>query len=103
MVVDVRLDPGWQRGRSHRARVKSAGIVIAVALLVVACASGSASAPSPKPAGALVVFTTWVADAKVTSGPEPGYRPALTKLTGDDIQSATAAIDQQDVQGVGNG
>jgi SecD-like export protein len=73
--------------------VKSAGIVIAVALLVVACGSGSASAPSPKPAGALVVFTTWVADAKVTNGPEPGYKPAFTGLTGHDIQSASPIID----------
>jgi preprotein translocase subunit SecD len=49
-----------------------------------------------------LVYTTWVADAKVTSGPEQGYKPALTKLTGDDIQSATAAIDQQGVQWVVN-
>jgi preprotein translocase subunit SecD len=39
------------------------------------------------------VFTTWVADAKVTNGPEPGYRPALTGLTGHDIQSASPIAD----------
>jgi preprotein translocase subunit SecD len=40
-----------------------------------------------------LVYTKWVKDAKVTAGPVPGYRPALTGLTGDDIQSATASID----------
>src|SRR6266567_156038 len=34
-----------------------------------------------------------VNDDKVTNGPEPGYKPALTGLTGDDISSATATID----------
>ncbi|HXJ49011.1 MAG TPA: hypothetical protein VNF91_07580, partial [Candidatus Acidoferrum sp.] len=41
-----------------------------------------------------LVYTKWVADSKVTNGPEPGYKPAFVGLTGDDIQSATAAIDQ---------
>src|SRR5437588_11820569 len=41
-----------------------------------------------------LVYTKWVADTKVTGGPEPGYKPAFTGLTGDDISSATAAIDQ---------
>ena len=40
-----------------------------------------------------LVYTKWVADAKVTNGPEAGYKPELTGLTGDDIQSATASID----------
>jgi preprotein translocase subunit SecD len=40
-----------------------------------------------------LVYTKWVADAKVTGGPEPGYKPALTGLTGDDISSASASID----------
>ena len=40
-----------------------------------------------------LVYTKWVADPKVTNGPEPGYKPELTGLTGDDIQSATASID----------
>src|SRR4029077_613406 len=40
-----------------------------------------------------LVYTKWVADTKVTGGPEPGYKPELTGLTGDDIQSATASID----------
>jgi preprotein translocase subunit SecD len=41
----------------------------------------------------LLVFTTWVPDPKVTNGPEAGYKPALTGLTGHDVQSAAAAID----------
>jgi preprotein translocase subunit SecD len=41
-----------------------------------------------------LVYTKWVKDPKVTGGPEPGYKPALTGLTGDDISSATASIDQ---------
>src|SRR5215467_318613 len=40
-----------------------------------------------------LVYTKWVADSKVTDGPQPGYKPALTGLTGDDISSATATID----------
>lgn len=39
------------------------------------------------------VVTTWVPDPKVTSGPEPGYRPAFTGLTGDDVASASTRLD----------
>ncbi len=41
-----------------------------------------------------LVYTKWVPDSKVTGGPEPGYKPALTGLSGNDIASASAAIDQ---------
>jgi preprotein translocase subunit SecD len=41
-----------------------------------------------------LVYTKWVKDAKATTGPHPGYKPAFTGLTGDDISSASAAIDQ---------
>jgi len=40
-----------------------------------------------------LVYTKWVKDDKVTGGLVPGYRPQLTGLTGDDISSATSAID----------
>ena len=40
-----------------------------------------------------LVYTKWVPDAKVTNGPEPGYKPAFAGLTGDDISSAVASID----------
>jgi len=41
-----------------------------------------------------LVYTKWVKDPKSTTGPHPGYKPALTGLTGDDITSASATIDQ---------
>lgn len=40
-----------------------------------------------------LVYTMWVPDANVTNGPEPGYKPQFSGLTGDDITSAVAAID----------
>ena len=49
-----------------------------------------------------LVYTKWVADSKVTTGPEPGYKPALTGLTGDDIQNAVASVDQNNVGWVVN-
>jgi preprotein translocase subunit SecD len=41
-----------------------------------------------------LVYTKWVPDAKATNGPEAGYKPAFTGLTGDDIATANATIDQ---------
>ncbi|HSP09707.1 MAG TPA: protein translocase subunit SecD [Candidatus Dormibacteraeota bacterium] len=49
-----------------------------------------------------LVYTKWVPDASVTNGPEPGYKPAFIGLTGDDITSATASIDQSGVSWVVN-
>ncbi len=49
-----------------------------------------------------LVYTKWVPDAKVTGGPEPGYKPAFTGLTGDDIASASAALDQNAIGWVVN-
>jgi preprotein translocase subunit SecD len=49
-----------------------------------------------------LVYTKWVADAKVTGGTVPGYKPALTGLTGDDISSASASIDQNGIGWVVN-
>src|SRR6266567_9229075 len=49
-----------------------------------------------------LVYTKGVPDAKVTGGPEPGYKPAFAGLTGDDIQSATAVIDQNGIGWVVN-
>jgi preprotein translocase subunit SecD len=49
-----------------------------------------------------LVYTKWVKDDKVTGGPEPGYKPALTGLTGDDITSASATIDPSGTQWVVN-
>ena len=49
-----------------------------------------------------LVYTKWVKDAKVTGGTVPGYKPALTGLTGDDIASANASIDPNGVGWVVN-
>jgi len=49
-----------------------------------------------------LVYTKWVADAKVTNGPFPGYKPAFVGLTGDDIQSASASLDTNGTQWVVN-
>lgn len=40
-----------------------------------------------------LVYTKWEPDSSVTNGPEPGYRPVLTDLTGIDVRSATATTD----------
>ena len=58
--------------------------------------AGVTAEQAQKTIGAIskLVYTKWVADAKVTNGPQPGYKPAFTGLTGDDITSAVAAIDQ---------
>jgi preprotein translocase subunit SecD len=66
--------------------------------------AGVNAAQAQKTIGAVskLVYTKWVADSKVTGGPEPGYRPALTGVTGDDIQSASAAIDSQGTSWVVN-
>ncbi len=57
--------------------------------------AGVNAAQAQKTIGAVskLVYTKWVPDSKVTNGPEPGFKPALTGLTGDDIASANATID----------
>jgi preprotein translocase subunit SecD len=49
-----------------------------------------------------LVYTKWVKDDKVTAGPQAGYKPAFTGLTGDDIASASASIDQSGLSWVVN-
>ena len=58
--------------------------------------AGVTAAQAQKTIGAVskLVYTKWVADSKSTTGPQPGYKPAFTGLTGDDISSANASIDQ---------
>lgn len=48
------------------------------------------------------VVTTWTRDPKVTGGPQPGYTPAFTGLTGDDVANATALLDQTGINWVVN-
>jgi hypothetical protein len=68
--------------------------------LAVACGSipGSSASPGTKAIptaaqGALLVFANWAPDPKASNGPEPGYKPAFTGLTGHDIASASAVMD----------
>ncbi len=49
-----------------------------------------------------LVYTTWVQDANAKGGKEAGFKPQLTGLTGDDITSATAVIDQSGIGWVVN-
>ena len=49
-----------------------------------------------------LVYTKWIPDDKSTGGPEPGFKPAFVGLTGDDIQSASAALDQNGISWVVN-
>jgi len=49
-----------------------------------------------------LVYTTWVADPNAKGGKEAGFKPQLTGLTGDDISSATAVIDQSGIGWVVN-
>jgi preprotein translocase subunit SecD len=74
--------------------------VVCTAALAVACAAspGSSASPGTKAIptasqGALLVFANWAPDLKAGNGPEPGYRPAFTGLTGHDIASASAVMD----------
>lgn len=66
----------------------------ALVLVTVAFFVGGVSSGTSGHITRTLVYTNWVQDAKSTSGPHPGYAPALTGLTGDDIRSASAAIDQ---------
>jgi hypothetical protein len=67
-------------------------LVLWVGAAIASAASGSASAASPVSAQPkdMLVYTTWVADPKVKNGPQPGYKPVITGLTGRDIVSARA-------------
>ena len=74
----------------------AAAVVVAVLIATTGAAvliyswAHSHLAPSYHPN---LVYTRWVADQKVDSGPEPGYKPELTGLTGRDISAARAKLD----------
>jgi hypothetical protein len=74
-----------------------AGLILgAIGLWIVAIIVGAGSAGTSGQVSNELVYTTWVADAKVTGGPEPGFKPALTELTGQHVTSATAFQDPSD-------
>jgi len=70
--------------------------LVCIAPLAVACGTNPGSTATASPTtlpSVLLVFTKWVPDANGGSGPEPGYKPALTDLTGHDISKASAELD----------
>jgi hypothetical protein len=72
-----------------------AGLLVGGFFLVVGAAvtAGVGSSTTTHVNRALV-FTNWVKDPNSISGPHPGYKPALTGLSGADIATATPAVDQ---------
>jgi preprotein translocase subunit SecD len=40
-----------------------------------------------------LVITTWVPDSSITNGPNPGYKPQMTSMTADMLESANAELD----------
>ena len=40
-----------------------------------------------------LVITTWAPDSSITNGPFPGYKPQMTQMTADMLQSANAELD----------
>jgi hypothetical protein len=71
-------------------------LVLIVLCVPVWIAAGVAAAVAPSGPGqgnAGLVYTTWVADSGATGGPEPGFKPRLTGLSGLDVASASAALD----------
>ena len=67
----------------------AAGVVLVILAFVVAAMSSTSTMQVTKS----LVYTTWVADANALGGPEPGYKPALTALTGAHVTQVSAAKD----------
>jgi hypothetical protein len=94
--------------RASRRRVALASwipaslITAAFVMMIVAAVVGAASSSSSGHRSGALVYTNWVKDANSSSGPHPGYKPALTGLTSGDIQSANAALDQNGISWVVN-
>ena len=77
--------------------------VACLGCLAFACSSSSVASGTPSTRATqphLLIWTNWVPDPKVTNGPEPGYKPAFTGLTGHDVQAASARISNTGVDWV---
>lgn len=74
-----------------------AGLILGAFLLGLAAGVVSAvtSSSSTRTSSSLV-FTKWAPDANATGGPQSGYKPTMTGLSGDDIASVTTANDATD-------
>jgi hypothetical protein len=66
--------------------------LLGLAALVVSAATSSSSTR----ASSSLVFTKWLPDANATGGPQPGYKPAMTGLSGGDVASVTTGNDATD-------
>jgi hypothetical protein len=86
------------RAASRRVGLASwipAGLVVGGFVLVLAAATtAGAGSSTTTHVNQALVFTNWVKDANSISGPHPGYKPALTGLSGADIVNATSTVDQ---------
>jgi hypothetical protein len=72
-----------------------AGLLIGgFAVLIGAAVTAGGGSSTSTDVNRALVFTNWVKDPQSISGPHPGYRPALTGLTGADIANASATIDK---------
>jgi hypothetical protein len=85
------------RAGSRRVALASlipAGLILATFLMGVAAlvVLGATSSTTTRVSSSLV-YTKWVADANVTGGPEAGYKPSLTGITGDDVASVATSND----------
>jgi preprotein translocase subunit SecD len=75
------------------------GVALIVGL-ALACGPSAISNPTPGSTASLttshsplLVYTKWMLDSNVSTGAEPGYKPAFTGLTAHDIRTAIPAID----------
>ena len=85
------------RASSRRVALASwvpAGLIVGALVLgfVALVVWGSTSSSSTRVSSSLV-YTKWVADANVTSGPEVGYKPSMIGLGGSDVANVTASND----------
>jgi hypothetical protein len=71
------------------AGIFGAGVVLVILGFVIF----GASSTSTRQVTSALVYTTWVADAGALGGPEPGYKPALSSLTGTHVTQVSAAKD----------
>jgi hypothetical protein len=85
------------RASSRRVALASwipVGLLAAAFVLVIAAfVVFGASSTSTRQITTDLVYTTWVADAKALGGPEPGFKPALTSLTGAHVTQVTTTKD----------
>jgi predicted small integral membrane protein len=77
-------------------------IVLCVPVWIAAGVVAANSPNGPSQGNTGFAYATWVPDPSVTGGPEPGFKPAFSGLTGLDITSASAAIDQSGASWVVN-